>query len=374
MVEKFFDLITFLITNSYNSIVANMGDNSEYHVSVLEQSILSFITLSIARGEPAKLLQCIKTLLIDCNQTQEADCHNFRFPIPEIVFYLKKNVCSLLLRQYTIPEWSLAGFPLQSLCETFELEPKRKANSPQIHCTASITFDGENLFLLRCNRIHLIGTGYNGTSVGQELLVTTVNNGDNSRCCSPAAWIGFISGELFVQPNTSWCSNQILHLDPQSLKPKQTVPLITNYCGSEAPPFANTTLATTDGDYLILISLLNEDYYTFRELKPLKIKMDSANVASEEKVTFSLSSEFTIRLSSVCFGFCGFSSHELPTKGPDSKDLQQPSQLKLICSKNFCDMKDIVNIVTAKEFSLLLTSQGKVYFTGSYKCKFFFKV
>lgn len=77
MIEKFFELLLSLISMSYSSLGNHCNTTSSsssthyydqgFHLQILELSISCLITLSIARGDTAKILSCIKTLLIDCN-------------------------------------------------------------------------------------------------------------------------------------------------------------------------------------------------------------------------------------------------------------------------------------------------------------------
>lgn len=64
MIEKYFELIQSLIEVSYSSV-----DNSyeNYNLQILELSLLSLISFSLARGDVGKILNCIKLLLVDCN-------------------------------------------------------------------------------------------------------------------------------------------------------------------------------------------------------------------------------------------------------------------------------------------------------------------
>lgn len=399
MIEKFFDLIAYLITCSYSTIIrkgspSTLRDN--YHCQVLEQSILSFITMSIARGETAKILNCIKTLVIECNDTNTLldnynMCNsNFNLEIPEILIFLKKNVCATLLGRNNYPEWCLMGFPPKSLCESFVIDyayQKKNCTNNNVvtfksksNCSTSIAFDGQYLFLYRCNRIHLIGTGYNNTPLGQELYSSLVEHSsltDNTKndCCSFGGWIGFISGELFVQPNSNWSMNQIMHFDHRSIEFKSTISLICDPVAYNGVPFSDTTLATTDGDYLILITPVEEDYFVIRELKPLKVILEPNNpTCKKEKVTFSLSSEYTVRLSSSRVSLYGNSNFNIPSydlinrsesDNIDTNDRLMYARLKVIETNNLFELKEVVNVLTGKEFALLLTGQGKVYYCGN---------
>lgn len=262
-----------------------------------------------------------------------------------------------------------------SLCETFQIQYDQNTlnnQSSKFQCNTSLTFDGQYLILYRCNRIFLIGSGYNETFPGQEINSSSITNFYQEdllyKCCS-GGWIGYINGEIFLQPNSNWSSNKIYNIDSKSLKLKNIVPLIADYSinGREENPFLKPTLCTTDGDCLILITLIHDDYITIRELKPMKLNL-KMNCDSKEKISFSLNSEFTIRLSSVRFSVCGKSLHNLiiPSQNLLKSDIgQSETALKLIDINNLSEFTAINSIMTGKDFALMLTEQGKVFYTGN---------
>lgn len=402
MIDKFFDLILSLIQLSYSSIgrkYALSNTSSMYydtfHSQVLELSISCLITLSIARGDISKILNCIKTLLIECNFNSKdvnilLDNFNihkssFSIEIPEIMILFKKNVCSFLLGRLNIPEWYSIGFPVKSLCETFcinyHFHKKSLAKNPldfktKTKCATSFTFDGQHLILYRCNRIYMIGSGYNNSPSGLEVFslgdISNSKEPKSEKCCTTGAWIGFVNRELFLQPHSTWAHNQIMHLDVRTLKLKSIIPLIS--LKELDNPLKNATLSTTDGDYIILLTALKDDYFTVRELKPLRLTFDSKILNSKEKISFSLSSEINIRLSSISVLFCGDSAHNLslPSKSLVNSshcEVQFKSHftvnMKIADTNNLVEYKNVSHIFTGKDFALMLTEQGKVYYTGN---------
>ncbi len=418
-----------------------------------------------------------------------------------ILFRFQKNVCSFLLGKMNIPEWSSVGFPVNALCETFSVyywyQKKKKRSGKLLDqtapsanrktegnnskcCATSFAFDGELLVLYRCRRLHRIGSGYNGTPIGQELLSTELTTelsaelfgggglaasrdyrkpsekqaAMSSRCCSPTCWIGFINGDLYLQPYC-WSRNTLLCLDANTLTPTATIPVISDYTSSatsidsfdyhlggvkrqQEGPLHSATLATTDGEYLVLMSSASgagdgpwstssssssgDDHFLIRELKPHKVVIEktpgkgnsfaecSANSSSkqkQERVTFLLSSELTVRLSTVSVLFAGSSIHgallHLPAKSSKSssgggafancghlsekstvndtvssssapaststfnasKSFYLSLTMKLLDTNNLVEYKSVANIVTGKDFALMLTEQGKVYYSGN---------
>ena len=411
MIDKFFDLILSLIQLSFSSIVRKYAISNTssiyydtFHSQVLELSISCLIMLSIARGDTSKILSCIKTLLIECNfASSDANIlldnfnickSSFCIEIPEILTIFKKNVCSFLLGKVNIPEWCSIGFPVKALCETFTINyhfHRRNLNKllnndfkSKSKCSTSFTFDGQYLILYRCNRIYMIGTGYNNTPVGVEVfssLIDVSNMKDlpkkSDKCCTSGGWIGYMNGELFLQPHSNWSLNQIMHLDVKTFKLKNIIPVISDYSNNKMEnPLKNPTLCTTDGDCMILISALKDDYFVVRELKPLKISFNSKSLLhGKEKISFSQLSEIKIRLSTVSLLFCGDSGHNLslPSKSLVTHCYDGDSQLKNFLSVNLkivemnnqMEYKNIFNIITGKDFSLMLSDQGKVYYTGN---------
>src|SRR5699024_6421789 len=99
-------------------------------------------------------------------------------------------------------------------------------------CPASLAFDGQHLILYRCNRIFLIGSGYNDTTMGVEIFSASIDIANlrerfqikQNRCCL-GGWIGFVNGELLLQPSCDWSWNHLIHLDHRSLKVKNIIPL-----------------------------------------------------------------------------------------------------------------------------------------------------
>lgn len=418
MIEKFFDLILSLISMSQNSICRKFQMTStpshcfdNFQTQVKELSISILITLSIARGDTTKILSCIKTLLIDCNCTSSEnsalnvllDNFNvnksmFSIEVPDIMILFKKNVCFYLLGRLNIPEWFSVGFPMNALCETFTLNYAYHRKNLSKHtidfkskskCAISLTFDGQHLIMYRCNRLYLIGSGYNSTPIGQELFSSLIDISISKdfidklgKCCSNLGWVGFIGGDLFLQPYSSWSLNRVLCLDAQNFKLKYTIPVIQDNENDHSNcSLSNETLATTDGDFLILLSAKSNGNFTIRELKPHKaVAHESRSFHAKEKVSFLLSSNLNVRLSTVCVLFCGNSAHNLslPWKSLANSDNETvyaaqlsgaksllPVNVKLLDTNSFAEHKYISNIVTGKDFALMITEHGKVYYSGN---------
>lgn len=411
MLDKIFNLITSLITFSLNPGASNytmssMLQDSYYH-KVLRLCLSIFLSLSIARGDSSKVLLCIKTLLTESmNNDSSIILDNYRTPfhleIPEIVVLLKKNATAYLLGKNSIPEWCTHGFPRKAMCETFSIKYSYQQHqtvgqssiddhTPQSHCGTSIAFNEECLILYRCNRFYSIGSGYNDTVQGVEMFSSEVaaifqsvgtkqEQQQSLSCCQAGPWIGYVSGELFFQPSSAhWSTNNILLIEPKTFAVKATLSLVSNYANNPIEsPFAGPTIPTTDGDYIILITALRDDYFVVRELKPLRINVEEANqcdqqIVPQDKITFSLSSELTVRLSSVILMMCGQSMNNMfniPTQNASSQLGQPPSyssyrNLKQIDTSGLFEYKHMRNVICGKDFALLLTEQGKVYYTGS---------
>nr|XP_027195486.1 E3 ubiquitin-protein ligase MYCBP2-like [Dermatophagoides pteronyssinus] len=365
---------------------------------------------------------------------------------------LNKHTCSYLLGKYIVPEWSYLGFSKQSLCESFHINHvyhhhhhhHNQKNLKHKNCSkSSLTFDGQNLILLRCNHIFIIGSGYNCTNQGQELYSSSLDisnysksiqnefsiinqticdeqqqqqqTNDNEYCHHDVdgggngGWIGYIDGDLYVQPDSDWSTNQIIQIDSRSLKFKNIIklfnddknddeqqqPKTSSLSNNHYQQFKQSTLATTDGDYLILISVIQDDYFHVREFKPIKLTNfdlskqqqqqhtnNNNSTILNESNTFTISSEFTVRLSSICYSYCGHSVHNnfmIPYQNSNVNVKQQQQQqqqrimkktlneslLKLIETNNYFELKNLSTLVTGKDFALLLTNQGKVFYTGN---------
>lgn len=427
MIDKMFELIISLIELSLSSMdsrkfsltsTANLYDN--YHYQVLELGTSCLLSLSLARGDTARMLICIRTLLMQCDlpwtkatsmedsvvmlDNYSLKSKPFTMAIPDIMILLKKHVTSYLLGKHSLPEWCHHGFSLASLADFFVLQFQYHQNSShrgvleyevKLSCPTSLTFDGQYLYLFRCNRVHLIGSGYSDTVRGVELYScqVDVSGGQSSgssfspyrpeksvRCCAPGGgWIGFVGGELFLQANNrNWSLNQIAHLDSKSFKVKGIVPLISSFTKSttDSNPFQGPTLCTTDGDHLLLLTAQQNDCFELRELKPFKINMDSKS-SCKEKLSFSLSTEITVRMSSICMGLCGGSMYDLYIPSSSFNHQNPGDELQFESSNksaqcltpidvnNLCEMGSVSSIATGKDFALILTDQGKVYFTGN---------
>ncbi|KPM10530.1 E3 ubiquitin-protein ligase-like protein [Sarcoptes scabiei] len=399
LIKRYFDLIESMIKLSYVSIgqYTNSFPSYDNHYSlILELSLLSLLTLSIARGDIDKILNCIKILLIDCNarnrrsdkcRLQQSGSHqrsilnSFEIAIPDILVHLNRHILSYLLGKHCLPEFCSSKFTTKSLCESFQINYLCGKNNNQFssgsksktsQCSTSLAFDGQHLILLQCNRISMIGSGYNNTCKGQEIFSSTLDSSETghfrsvknfNKCCN-GGWIGFINEFLFVKFDCDWSTNQIFQLDPKNFEIKSLVPLINDNCTKNpGNHLICPTLSITDGESLILVTLIHNDCLVIREFKP--IKLNSIDIC-HEKISFSMVSEYSTRLSSIDYLSFGGSINNLAIPSLSTEENRSNNDnLNLIDSFGCCDPKCIQTILSGKEFALILTDKGVVYYTGN---------
>ena len=206
-------------------------------------------------------------------------------------------------------------------------------------------------------------------------------------------WIGWIKGYLYLQTG-SWQSNQLLKLDTSTLKDVAIVTLATVPSGP--------VVACTDGECLVTISSTKDESFVMRSYKPSTLSpqqsLNSTLMSQTPTYLMLVSNELNLKLAHQCLVLVGAcpsltnnqtSTTQLPSTITSNASEAYVVQLSHLNTKaailgnetnkvptcqddNECNfnfkhvsfINDPIDIVSGKDFAILLTSNGKVYFTG----------
>ena len=210
------------------------------------------------------------------------------------------------------------GLLTSSLLDSFEVKFKNGQRPQLVH---SLTSDGTYLYLQSTHGLYKIGSGYGGTIKGHVYA-------SNPDFYAKPGWLGFASGSLIFKASTS-C------MDFSKIKTEDltTAKVITSTSEST---FSRSNVLFTDGVHVGAVGVDAHDKFIIRFLS-------ASNLSSVE--------------------------NELPLKlARKSVDVFGSSVIEDGINKHqveFVSDDETLALQAGKEFALMLTSQGRVYYTGN---------
>eukprot|EP00095_Tigriopus_kingsejongensis_P005847 maker-scaffold697_size109876-snap-gene-0.24 protein:Tk05847 transcript:maker-scaffold697_size109876-snap-gene-0.24-mRNA-1 annotation:"e3 ubiquitin-protein ligase mycbp2 isoform x1" len=282
------------------------------------------LSFAVALGDTGRLLRATATMLMS---PQGHD----KIVMPGILVSLQRSVLSVMLGSQCHPNFLNAGVPQTALLDAFTVNFGPSVPS----LVYSIASDGSFHYLHTSQGLYRVGSGYGGTVKGRVYL----HQPDFE---ARPGWLLLAQGWLFFklkshEPEEADHSEveddfkyEIFKVDCDSLTVKDVVTV--KDASFEAAPH----VLFADGTHLGVVSLTSHDHFV---VKLLGVSSDPMTCIQEVPLKLA-------RKSVTVFGASAFE--------------EGSSEHRLA----FNSAEDVADIQSGKEFSLLLSTQGKVYYTG----------
>ena len=268
------------------------------------------LSLAVAYGDTGKTLLAASAMLM--SQPRGLDDIN----MPPILVSLQRSVLSVMLGKLDHPSFMSQGLMASSLLDTFEVKFKR---SPQI--VHSLTSDGSHLYFQTSEGLFKVGSGYGGTIKGHIYCY-------NKDFYSKPGWLGHASGSIYFKPSTGSDFNLVKNEDLSVAKILST--------NAENSTLASKPCAMfSDGEHIGVIVVDVNDRFTVKFL-------NAENCSTVE-------SELPLKLARKSIDVFGSSIIE------EGKTKHQV---------DFASDDDVLSLQSGKEFAVMLTSHGRIYYTG----------
>ncbi|KAK4298747.1 hypothetical protein Pmani_028926 [Petrolisthes manimaculis] len=302
VIDALFSLLLRLATAS-NGDVLNCP--SSPLVGVACACLLSLV---VARGETGKFLRATADILMTSRQLATQSIQ-----VPVILTFLQRSVHAVLLGKTSRPDWLLCGVPGSALIDKFSVKIMTDGEESKVEST--MTCDGHYLYLHNAHGLYKVGSGFGGTIKG-HVYIHRPDFYPRQR-----GWLGFAHGDVFYRPEGS--SGELVVIDREVLK-------VAEVYQCSAPGWARG-LPFSDGINIGHISPDREDGFVVRTYNPLVKPMPLVN-------------ELGLSLAVKCIQTLG---------GPEQ-------QSTLLTGLD----EDIITVGAGKEFTLVRTVTGRVYYHG----------
>ncbi|XP_057222491.1 E3 ubiquitin-protein ligase MYCBP2 isoform X12 [Malurus melanocephalus] len=297
--------------------VRSTGMNDSTGQSLTALSCACLFSLVAAWGETGRTLQAISAILT--NNGSHA-CQTIQ--VPTILNSLQRSVQAVLVGKIQIQDWFSNGIKKAALMHKWPLKEISVDEDDQ----CLLQSDGFFLYLLCKDGLYKIGSGYSGTVRGHIYNSTSrIKNRKEKK-----SWLGYAQGYLLYR-DTNNHSMTAIRINPETLEQDGTVALPD--CHTEGQ-----NILFTDGEYINQIAASRDDGFVVRIF-----------ATSTEPV---LQQELQLKLARKCLHACGISLFDL------EKDLH-------IISTGFDEESAVLG--AGREFALMKTASGKVYYTGKYQ-------
>ncbi|XP_070552183.1 E3 ubiquitin-protein ligase MYCBP2-like isoform X2 [Ptychodera flava] len=281
-------------------------------------SCACLLSLVVARGDTAKTLTAISTLL-----RSSPSMASQRIKVPAILNLLQKSVQSVLLGKTLHPSWLSTGVVHQALLESWQLGIPLGEKQDSSDC--AIASDGCHLYIQCARGLFKVGTGYSGTIKGH---VYASRNDLKSDCCG---WLCFTKGMLFYQLVSSADGARILmNLNIETLEEEKPFHIENLGAGKE-----KSVMFSSD-DYIGEILPGRDEGFQVYMYSPTTSSMTCVN-------------ELQFKLARKCMEVFGYSVID---------------QQKDVHTINIGIDEDPIMICGGKDFTLLRTVLGKVFYSG----------
>ncbi|KAM4795152.1 LOW QUALITY PROTEIN: E3 ubiquitin-protein ligase MYCBP2 [Rhinophrynus dorsalis] len=297
--------------------VRSTGANDNTGQSLSALSCACLFSLVVAWGETGRTLQAISAILT--NNGSHA-CQTIQ--VPTILNSLQRSVQAVLVGKTQIQDWFTNGIKKAALMQKWSLKDVPVEDDDQ----CLLQSDGFFLYLLCKDGLYKIGSGYSGTVRGHIYNSTSRIKSRREN----KSWLGYAQGYLLYR-DVSNHSMTAIRINPETLEQDGTVTV----------PDCNTdgqNILFTDGEFINQIAASKDDGFVVRIF-----------ATSTEPV---LQQELQLKLARKCLHACGISLFDL------EKDLH-------IISTSFDE--ELAVLGAGREFALMKTASGKVYYTGKYQ-------
>ncbi|XP_071991479.1 E3 ubiquitin-protein ligase MYCBP2 isoform X7 [Engystomops pustulosus] len=310
VLESLLQLILEITTRS-------TGANDSTGQSLTALSCACLFSLVVAWGETGRTLQAISAILT--NNGSHA-CQTIQVPI--ILNSLQRSVQAVLVGKIQIQDWFTNGIKKAALMQKWSLKDVPVDEDDQ----CLLQSDGFFLYLLCKDGLYKIGSGYSGTVRGHIYNSTSRIKSRREK----KSWLGYAQGHLLYR-DVSNHSMTAIRINPETLEQDGTVTVPD--CNADGQ-----NILFTDGEFVNQIAASKDDGFVVRIF-----------ATSTEPV---LQQELQLKLARKCLHACGISLFDL------EKDLH-------IISTGFDE--ELAVLGAGREFALMRTSSGKVYYTGKYQ-------
>ncbi|XP_056610662.1 E3 ubiquitin-protein ligase MYCBP2 isoform X7 [Triplophysa dalaica] len=311
------DVLESLFHLLLETTVRSTGMNDPTGQSLTALSCACLFSLVVAWGDTGKTLQAVSAILT--NNGSHA-CQTIQ--VPMILNALQRSVQAVLVGKIQIQDWFGNGIKRAALMNKWVL--KEVNIDEDEHCL--LQTDGSFLYLLCKDGLYKVGSGYSGTVRGHVYNSTSrIRNRKEKR-----SWLGFAQGCLLYRDMNSH-SMSAIKINPETLEQEGTITMP----GLQAD---GQNIIFTDGEYINQIAACKDDGFVVR------IYATSSDPALQQ--------ELQLKLARKCLHACGISLFDL------EKDLH-------IISTGFDE--EAALIAAGREFALMKTASGKIYYTGKYQ-------
>ncbi|XP_037787011.1 E3 ubiquitin-protein ligase MYCBP2-like isoform X1 [Penaeus monodon] len=266
------------------------------------------LSLVVARGETGKFLRATADVLMTSRQLASQSIQ-----VPVILTLLQRSVHAVLLGKTSRPDWLTCGVPKSALIDKFSV--KIMTDGEESKEESTMTCDGHYLYIHNGHGLFKIGSGFGGTMKGHVYIHRP------DFYPKQKGWLGFAHGDVFYRPEAS--NGELVVIDREVLKVSEVY-----QCSS---PGWCRGLPFSDGINIGHISPDREDGFVVRTYNPLVKPMPLVN-------------ELGLSLAIRCIQVFG---------GPE-----QQSTLSAGLDE------DILMVAAGKEFTLVRTVGGRVYYSG----------
>ncbi|XP_009302830.2 E3 ubiquitin-protein ligase MYCBP2 isoform X10 [Danio rerio] len=311
------DVLESLFHLLLETTVRSTGMNDPTGQTLTALSCACLFSLVVAWGDTGKTLQAVSAILT--NNGSHA-CQTIQ--VPTILNALQRSVQAVLVGKIQIQEWFGNGIKRAALMNKWVL--KEVNIDDDEHCL--LQTDGSFLYLLCKDGLYKVGSGYSGTVRGHVYNSTSrIRNRKEKR-----SWLGFAQGCLLYRDMNSH-NMAAIKINPETLEQEGTITVP----GLQAD---GQNIIFTDGEYINQIAACKDDGFVVR------IYATSSDPALQQ--------ELQLKLARKCLHACGISLFDL------EKDLH-------IISTGFDEEAALIG--AGREFALMKTASGKIYYTGKYQ-------
>ena len=236
------------------------------------------------------------------------------------------------------PDVMSQGLLNSSLLDSFEIKFKNGQRPDVVH---SLTSDGSYLYLQSSQGLYKVGSGYGGTVKGHVYNY-------NAEFYDKSGWMGYAHGSLYFKLKDEF--NQINAEDLSFIK---TIP--------SSHENGQPNVLFTDGTHVSLAIPIIFTSFFFIKCKYLSYFLQQVGLVSVDgNDRFIMKMLNSANLSTI--------DDELPLKlARKSVNVFGTSVIEEGKTKNQVDFgydEETVSLQSGKEFALMLTNQGRIYYTG----------
>ncbi|KAF5304147.1 hypothetical protein FQA39_LY01932 [Lamprigera yunnana] len=310
VIDSLFELLLDLATlHGPETSVPNDGS----HLTAIACACL--LSLVVVRGDTGKFLSATAALLM-CPRALAMQ----NIQMPAVLTSLQRSIHGILLGKIMRPDWITHGVPMNSKIDNFQVRMPSDIQTAPL-TIKSMTTDGQFLYLFSSRGLFKIGSGYGGTLKGHVYLWKSDFYPNDK------GTIVYCDGNLYLKL-IGRRGGEFLIVERQGL-------LISGALSLHSRDAA-TSVVFSDGELLGTISPTKDDGFVVRLLNP-------------KTIPASLVTEIPLKLARKCVDALGVSSYEND---------------EMTHTVNVGNEEEIATICGGKEFGLLRTTSGKVFYCG----------